>query len=254
MNLQNLLSQVRRACEDRNMIVDGDKVAVGLSGGKDSLALLTALARFQKFSPKKFELAAVTVDLGFPASLSEKETAKSKSRKKADPFLPLKEYCKSLSVPFYIIPSNIYSVVFEIRKEKNPCSLCSKMRRGILNTWLKENNFTKLALGHHADDLVETMLLSLFYEGRLSTFQPVSYMSQSSITLIRPLIYVYEKDLAAFSKTLPVMKNPCPANGGTERESMKNLIKSICKDIPIAKDRMFSALTHPERNNLWEVL
>jgi len=223
------------------MIKDGDKVAVGLSGGKDSLTLLTALSEFRKFSPQKFEIAAVTVDLGFRKNTS---------------FKPLINYCKKLGVPLHVIKSDIYSIVFKIRKEKNPCSLCSKLRRGILNSWLKNNGFNKLALGHHGDDLVETMLLSLFFEGRLSTFAPVSHMSNSGITLIRPMIYVFEKDIKniAAKLDLPVMNNPCPANGGTQREKMKNLIDNICIDIPIAKDRMLSALTHPERNNLWEII
>jgi len=238
MNLQTLLGCVRKALDDRKMIQDGDKVAVGLSGGKDSLALLTLLKAFQGFSPNKFELAAVTVDLGFEGG----------------DFTPLVNYCKELEVDFHLIPTKIAPIVFDIRKEKNPCSLCSKMRRGALNAYIKERGFNKLALGHHADDLVETLFLSLFYEGRLSTFQPVSYMSQSEITLIRPLIYIYEKDLALFSKDLPVMHNPCTVNGGTEREHMKNIIKDLCVKIPIAKDQMLTAITHPERNNLWEVL
>jgi len=238
MTLQKLLAYVRKACDERKMIEDGDRIAVGVSGGKDSLALLTAMKAFSRYSKNKFELAAVTVDLGF----------------KGGDFSPLIDYCKQIEVDFHLIPSNIAEIVFDIRKEKNPCSLCSKMRRGLLNAYIKEKGFNKLALGHHADDLVETLLLSLFYEGRLSTFQPVSWMSKADITLIRPLIYVYEKDLAQFSSNLPVMKNPCIDNGGTEREHMKNIIKNICKEIPIAKDQMLTALIHPERNNLWEVM
>ena len=237
MTLQKLLSYVRKACEDRNMITDGDRIAVGLSGGKDSLALLTALATYRRFSPAKFELTAVTVDLGFGADYGA-----------------LKTYCDTLNVPFHLIKTAIGQIIFEERKEKNPCSLCSKMRRGALNTFITKEGYHKLALGHHADDLVETLFLSLFYEGRLSTFAPVSFMDRSNVTLIRPLVYAYEKDIAAFAKDLPVVFNPCPVNHETQREYMKNLLKSVCKDIPIAKDRILSAITHPERNNLWKVI
>ena len=217
------------------MIADGDRIAVGLSGGKDSLALLSGLAAFRRFSPAQFELAAVTVDLGFGAD-----------------YAALEQYCASLDVPFYLVKTDIAPVIFEARKEKNPCSLCSKMRRGALNTFITQKGYRKLALGHHADDLIETFLLSLCYEGRLSAFAPVSLMDRSGVTLIRPLVYVYEQDIAAFAKSLPIVFNPCPVNHATQREYMKNLIKSICKDIPIAKDRMLSAIIHPERNNLWK--
>ncbi|MCL2797152.1 MAG: tRNA 2-thiocytidine biosynthesis TtcA family protein [Firmicutes bacterium] len=235
MTLQKLLSLMRKACDDQKMIADGEKIAVGLSGGKDSLALLTGLAAFRRFSPARFELCAVTVDLGFGADYGS-----------------LKQYCASLDVPFHLVKTEIAQIIFEARKEKNPCSLCSKMRRGALNTFITQNGYHKLALGHHADDLAETLLLSLFYEGRLSTFAPVSFMDRSGVTLIRPLVYVFERDIAAFAKSLPVAFNPCPVNHETQREYMKNLIKSICKDIPFAKDRILGAITHPERNNLWK--
>ncbi|MCL2061629.1 MAG: tRNA 2-thiocytidine(32) synthetase TtcA [Firmicutes bacterium] len=235
MTLQKLLSYVRRACDEKKMISAGDRIAVGLSGGKDSLTLLAGLAGFKRFSPAPFELSAVTVDLGFGADLGG-----------------LDAYCKQLEIPFHIVKTDIAEIIFNVRKEKNPCSLCSKMRRGALNTFLNQNGYNKLALGHHADDLVETFFLSLFYEGRLSVFSPVSFMDRSHITLIRPLIYAYEKDIAAFSKGLPIVHNPCPVNHETQREYMKKLIVSICKDIPFAKDRMLSAVTNPSRNNLWE--
>ena len=218
------------------MIQDGDRIAVGLSGGKDSLCLLAGLSALRRFSPARFELCAVTVDLGLGAD-----------------YAPLAAYCEGLDVPFKLIKTDIAEIIFETRKEKNPCSLCSKMRRGALNTFIVQEGYHKLALGHHADDLVETFLLSLCYEGRLSTFAPVSFMDRSGVTLIRPLIYLYEKDVAAFAaaRKLPIVHNPCPQNHETQREYMKNLIKSICGDIPFAKDRMLSALIHPERNNLW---
>lgn len=228
------MSDVRRAITDWNMICDGDRIAVGLSGGKDSLALLTALAAYRRFSPQSFTLRAVTVDLGMGADYS-----------------PLADYCRQLNVDFTLEKTDIGAVIFDERKEKSPCSLCSKMRRGALNSTLTKLGCNVLALGHHADDLAETMLLSLFYEGRISTFAPVSFMDRSGVTMIRPLIYSYEKDIAAFAKQLPVVHNPCPANHVTKREYMKELLRAVQKDIPIAKDRMVSAIIHPERNNLW---
>lgn len=236
MNMQKLLSYVRRAIEDHDMIEDGDRVAVGLSGGKDSLMLMTALANFRRFSPNKFTMTAVTIDLGFGADYKD-----------------LAEYCKSIDVEFNLVETDIKRIIFDERKEKSPCSLCSKMRRGALNTFITANGYNKLALGHHGDDLVETMLLSLCYEGRFSTFAPKSFMDRSGVTLIRPLVYAYEKDIANMAKGLPIVHNPCPVNHHTQREYMKNLIKHIQEDIPIAKDRMLSAIISPERNNLWEV-
>jgi len=236
MSLQNLLSGMRKAVTEYSMIHDGDKIAVGLSGGKDSLALLTVLKAYQRFSPEKFELKAITIDMGFPT---------------AD-YSQIQKYVDELNVEYEIVKTDIAEIIFDIRKEKNPCSLCSKMRRGALNTAVTKRGYTKLALGHHADDLVETMLLSLFYEGRLSTFSPVSYMDRTGVTLIRPFILIEEKNILAFSKNLPVAFNPCPADKQTNREYMKNLIKSVQKDIPIAKERMLGAITHPERNNLWD--
>lgn len=238
MTLQNILSTTRKAVDEYSMIDDGDKVAVGLSGGKDSLVLLKALSAFRRFSTHPFSLYAITIDMGIG---------------NVD-FEPLKKFCEEENVPYHIEKTDIGEIIFDIRKEKNPCSLCSKMRRGALNTTLKELGCNKLALGHHADDLIETMLLSLFYEGRLSTFAPVSLMDKSGVTLIRPLIYTYEKNITAYanSANLPITKSPCPANNETKREYMKNLIKTIQKDIPFAKERMFGAITSPDRYNLFD--
>ena len=230
-----MLSGLRKAVEDLHLIDDGDRIAVGLSGGKDSLALLTALAAFRRFSPAHFTLSAITIDLGLGAD-----------------YTPLEAYCRSLEVPYLLEKTDIGDIIFNIRKEKSPCSLCSKMRRGALATVMNREGMNKLALGHHADDLVETLFLSLFYEGRLSTFAPKATMSRSGVTVIRPLILLKEGDIAAFAKDLPVVENPCPVNHHTRREYVKNLIATIKQDIPIAKDRMIAALTHPERNNLWE--
>jgi len=157
-----------------------------------------------------------------------------------------------MDIPYKIVKTDLYEIIFNIRQEKNPCSLCSKMRRGALNNAITDMGVNKLALGHHADDVVETFLLSMIYEGRLSTFQPVSFMDRSGVTLIRPMIYLEEKDIRAHAKSLPVVHNPCPANHATQREYMKTLLKKLTSDIPFAKDRIFGALSHPERNNLWE--
>lgn len=233
---KKLLSLLRKACNDHAMIDDGDRVAVGLSGGKDSLALLSLLNSFRRFSPHRFSLIAITVDMGFEGI----------------DFSKLPEFCAELGVEHHIIRTEMAQIIFEARKEKNPCSLCSKMRRGALNSAVINLGCNKLALGHHADDLVETFFLSLFYEGRLSTFSPKSFMDRSGVTLIRPLVYAYEKDIAAFAKNLPVLHNCCPANHKTQRESMKNLIKSLQNDIPSVKERIFGAITNPDRNNLWD--
>lgn len=231
---------MRKAVTDYGMIKDGDHIAVGLSGGKDSLALLTCLAKYRAFSPEKYKLTAITVDLGF---------------KDADPapLEALKEYCRSLDVPYEIVKTEIGPIIFDIRKESNPCSLCAKMRRGALNAKCVEIGSNKLALGHHQEDMLETFLLSFMYEGRLSTFQPVSFMSRTGITLIRPMLYAEEGEIKGAAKRLnfPVAHNPCPVNHETQREYMKNLVKNICNDIPFAKDRMVSAITHPERYNLF---
>lgn len=238
MELQKILGSVRRAVETYNMIEDGDRVGVGLSGGKDSLVLLKALSAYRRFSPAKFELYAFTVDLGI-GNVN---------------FQPLIDFCAAENVPYHIEHTDIGQIIFEVRKETHPCSLCSKMRRGALNSLLIAKGVNKLALGHHADDLAETFLLSAFYEGRLSTFAPINLMDRSGVTLIRPLILTYEKNIAAYAKSagLPVTKNPCPANHETQREYVKNLIKSIQKDIPIAKDRLVSAIISADRYNLWD--
>lgn len=229
---------MRRAVEKYGMIESGDAVAVGLSGGKDSLVLLKALSAFRRFSLAPFTLKAITIDMGIG---------------NVD-FEPLKAFCVEENVPYIIEKTDIGEIIFDVRKEKNPCSLCAKMRRGALNTVLKAEGCNKLALGHHADDVVTTYLLSMIYEGRLSTFAPISYMSRSDVTLIRPLVLTDEKNIAAYAREagLPVTKSPCPANRETQREYMKNLIKSIQKDVPFARDRMVSAITSPERYNLWD--
>lgn len=239
MTIQNILSPLRKAIINYNMISSGDKIAVGLSGGKDSLTLMTALKAYQRFSPQKFELIAIIIDLGF------KETDKNQVE-------AIKKYCEKIDVQLNIIPTDIAAIVFDERKEKNPCSLCSKMRRGALCESAKKLGCNKIALGHHADDLIETFLLSMFYEGRLSTFLPVTYMDRTGITVIRPLLLIEEKDIISFAKELPVLFNPCPANKHTQREYIKNLIKNIQGDIPFVKERLHSAIISPDRYNLFD--
>lgn len=238
--MQKILSAMRRAIQDYHMIEDGDRVFVGLSGGKDSSLLLNALAAYRRFSPEKFTLEAITIDMGLV--------------KDGDPFAPLTAKCEELGVKHHIVKTDIAEIVFDARKESNPCSLCAKMRRGALNNKINELGGGKLALGHNADDVAETMLLSLIYEGRFSCFSPTAYMSNSQVSLIRPLIYIQEGDIksAVERLNLPIVENPCPMNHVSKREYAKDLIKHICKDVPFAKDRILGAIYHPERNNLWD--
>lgn len=235
MKLQQLLSYMRKAVNDYHMISDGDKIAVGISGGKDSLMLLTLLAAYQKFSEHNFELCGITVDMGF------KENA----------YQPIADYCEQLGVPYYVEKTDIAEIIFDVRKEKNPCSLCAKMRRGALNSKINELGYNKLALGHHKNDVVETFLLSLTYEGRLSTMQPISYMSRSGVTLIRPMVYIDERDIVGAARELPVCKNPCPSDKHSERETMKDVLKELSAKDPSISTKIANAIMHPERYNLW---
>ncbi len=238
MKMQQILSPLRRAVEEHNMIQAGDRIAVGLSGGKDSAALLGALAAFRRFSPSPFELIAVTVDMGAGAD-----------------YMPMREYCEKLGVRYIIEQTQLYEIIFVERKEKSPCSLCAKMRRGALNGVLVREGFNKLALGHHADDVAETLLMSMFYEGRLSTFKPVSAMTRSGITLIRPFIYTDERDISALcaDENIPVVHNPCPVNHETNREYMKELLRTVDKDSGYIADRNLKrAIFNPSRNSLWD--
>lgn len=229
MKLQQVLSRVRKAVDNYHMIEEGDKIAIGISGGKDSLCLLYALQSLQHFYPKKFSLVAVTVDLGFDNLNLEK----------------IKELCESLQVEYEIIKTEISKIVFDDRKESNPCSLCAKMRKGALNEAMKRHGCNKIAYAHHKDDVVETMLLSLLYEGRFHTFSPVTYLDRMDLTVIRPLMYMDEADVIGFIRKydVPVVKSPCPADGHTKREYVGNLLKQLNKENPGVKDRMFTAIT-----------
>lgn len=225
--MQQLMGMVRRCVDDYKMIEAGDKIAVGVSGGKDSLALLALLAGLQKYYPKPFELAALTIDMGLGMDFS-----------------PVEAYCRSLGVPYHRIETQIGPVIFDIRKEKNPCSLCAKMRRGALNDALKSLGFQKIALGHHYDDAVETFLLSLLYEGRLSCFQPVTYLSRMDVTQIRPMLYIGEKAVSSFARRmeLPVIENRCPADRSTKRQEVKELLVTLQKQYPDLKTKIFGAM------------
>lgn len=228
MKLQKLYSYVRRALNDYNMIEEGDKIAIGISGGKDSLALLYALAGIRKFYPVKFDIIAVTVDLGWENF----------------DLNPIKNLCDELEVDYHIIKTEIAKIVFEERKEDNPCSLCAKMRKGSLNEAIKELGCNKVAYAHHRDDVVETMMLSLMYEGRFHTFSPVTYLDKMEVTVIRPMIYVHEADVIGFVKryNVPVTKSPCPVDGYTKRQYAHDLIKDMIKVNPGVKNRMFTAI------------
>lgn len=237
--MQKLLSLTRKAIGDYKMIEDGDRIAVGLSGGKDSISLLAILAAYKKFAPEKFELVAINIDLGFKDTNQDEVEATRK-------------YCESIGVKFIVEHTQIYDIILE-RKEKSPCSLCSKMRRGALNSIAIKYGCNKLALGHHADDIIETFFLSLIYEGRISTFMPVSHMDRSGITLIRPFIYVEEKYLSGLTRryNLPIIHNPCPQDKNTKREDIKQLIAGLDEKYE-CKQHFMTALFHPERNNLWD--
>lgn len=228
MKLQQLLSYTRKAVEEYTMINEGDRIAVGISGGKDSLTLLYALHGLKRFYPQKFELCAVTVDLGY----SECD------------FTPVAELCKELDIPYHIIETDIAHILFEERKESNPCSLCAKMRKGALNQAVKELGFNKVAYAHHKDDIVETMLLSLLFEGRFYSFSPRTYLDRMDLTVIRPLMFVDEADVIGFQHKydLPVVKSRCPIDGYTKRQYAKEFVRDLNREHPGAKQRMFTAI------------
>ena len=238
-NIKRVLSYTRRAVDDYEMIRDGDKIAVGVSAGKDSLTLLCALADLRRFYPKKFDLCAITVDMGFEGT----------------DFSRIRQLCDELDVPYTVVPTEISRIIFDVRKEKNPCSLCAKMRRGALHTAAKELGCNTVALGHHFDDVVETFMLNLFFEGRLGCFQPVTYLSRMDIRLIRPMIYMPEKDVRYFAKSaeLPVVKSSCPADGNTQREEMKQLLAKLDRENRGLRYRIFGAIQRGEIDGFKEV-
>lgn len=238
--MQQVLSPMRRAIQDYKMISDGDRIFVGLSGGKDSVLLTAALAAYRRFSPESFTLEAISIDMGF--------------ERKDDADERLTDWCESLGVPRHIVRTDIAEIVFEARKEKSPCSLCAKMRRGALNNEINRLGGGTLALGHNADDVAETVLLSLLYEGRFSCFAPTAYMDKSAVKLIRPFIYIEECDIvgAVGRLGLPVVPSVCPEDKVTRREYAKQLIKQLTRDNPSAKRNIMGAVFHPERAALWQ--
>ena len=229
MNLQKLLSYTRRAVDDYGMIESGDKIAVGISGGKDSLALLYALNGLKRFYPNPFTIEAITVSVFKEMDLT-----------------PIKALCEELNVPYTVISTEIGEIVFKERKEENPCSLCAKMRKGAFNEQAKALGCNKVAYAHNKDDIVETMLMSLIYEGRFHSFSPYTYLDRMDLTVIRPLMYVPEADIIGFKNQyhLPVCKNPCPADGHTRREYVKNVVRTLTTENPGAKERMFTAIVN----------
>ena len=236
--LRRILSYTRRAVDDYEMIEDGDKIAVGISGGKDSMTLLCALAGLRRFYPKKYDVVAINLGMGFAAAgfcTAEEEGAEVEK---------MRELCRVLDVEFVHKSTEIANVVFNIREESNPCSLCSRMRRGALHDAAKECGCNKLALGHHFDDAVETFMMNLFNEGRIGCFSPVTYLSRKDITLIRPLIYAPEKNIRYFASHagLPVSSSPCPSDRDSERAHMKALLRDMTKEYKGLKHRIFGAM------------
>ncbi len=228
--MKRITSCVRKAVETYDMIQEGDKVAVGISGGKDSLVLLGALANLSRYYPKKFSVVGLTLDMGYDADYSK-----------------IKEYCNHFGVEHLVKKTNIKEVIFDYRKEENPCSLCAKMRRGALNDFAIENGCNRVALGHHNDDVLETFMLSLLYEGRINCFSPVTYLDRTGIYQIRPLIYVKERDIKGVVNRydVPVLKSSCPVDGVTKRQEIKDIIKNLDKTVnPGMKQRIFTAIAN----------
>lgn len=228
MKLQQLLSFTRKAVDEYQMIQEGDHIAVGISGGKDSLTLLYALHGLKRFYPNKFELSAITVDLGYEEFDLD----------------PVHELCQELGVPYKVVKTDIAHILFEERKESNPCSLCAKMRKGALNDVVKEMGCNKVAYAHHKDDIIETMLLSLIFEGRFHSFSPKTYLDRMDLTVIRPIMFVDEADVIGFKNkyNLPVVKSKCPVDGYTKRQYAKELVRQLNTEHPGAKNRMFTAI------------
>ena len=226
--MQRMMGLVRRCAADYRMIEPNDRIAVGVSGGKDSVTLLYLLAALREYYPEPFELTAITIDMGLPGM----------------DFSPIEALCARLNVPYRMVKTEIGPIIFDYRKEKNPCSMCAKMRRGALNQALLAQGFHKVALGHHYDDAVETFLMSLIFEGRLSCFQPVTYLDRTGVTQIRPMLYLTEGMIRNFveREQLPVVHNVCPADKHTKREEIKQLIVRLQQDYPDLKTRIFGAL------------
>ena len=225
--LQKVLSRVRQAAEHYDMIQAGDKIAVGVSGGKDSVALLAFLAELRKYNDKHFDIEAITIDMGLGMDYSS-----------------IAQLCERLDVKYNLVKTEIGPIIFDHRKEKNPCSMCSKMRRGALNQAILDRGMNKLALGHHYDDAVETFMMSLIYEGRISCFQPVTDLDRTGIIQIRPMLYLHEKTIDSFvtRNELPIITNRCPVDKYTKREEIKQLVYDLSATYPDLKERIFGAM------------
>ena len=231
-NIERLLSRTRKAVEEYSMIEDGDRIAVGVSGGKDSLALLCALAKLKRVLGIDYTVVAITIDMGLEGM----------------DFSKIADLCQDLGVEYHIIKTQIYEIIFKVREEKSPCSLCSRMRRGALHDACKELGCNKLALGHHYDDVVETFMLNLFFEGRIGAFRPVTYLSRKDLTMIRPLIYAPEREIKSFAKgaSLPIVETKCPADGNTERAKMKDYLAIFEKEHHGLYHRILGAIQRGE--------
>lgn len=236
MDYKKLMKKFKRAIEDFNLIEDGDKIAIGISGGKDSLTLLYLLSIYKKISPKKFDLVGISLDPGNGCDFSSVEILS-----------------KKLNIEYHIIPTDISNIVFNIKKEKKPCSLCAKLRRGMLNSSAKDLNCNKIALGHHKNDAIETLLMSMFYEGRINCFTPKTYLSRMDVTVIRPMVYIDENEIKSFIKdsNIEIVKNPCPADGKTKRQFIKNLTYNLKAEIPDVQINLLKSLTNIEQLNIW---
>ncbi len=229
MKLQRLYSLTRKAIDSYQMIDDGDHIAIGISGGKDSLTLLYALHGLMQFYPKKFTLSAITIDLGLGNfDLSS-----------------ISRLCQDFAIPYQIIHTDIGKILFQERQETNPCSLCAKLRKGAFNKAASNLGCNKVAYAHHQEDLIETMLLSLIYEGRFYAFSPYTYLDRIQLAVIRPMMLIPEADIIGFQNKyhLPVCKNPCPIDGHTKREYVKKLSTILEKENPGVKKRLFHAIT-----------
>ena len=235
--MKTTLGSIRRADEEFSMIQPGDKVAVGVSGGKDSLLLLRAMALYRMVRHQDFDLCGIMLTTG----KEKPDTSK------------IEAMAEEIGVPLMVRHTELYEILFEIRKDPNPCALCAKMRRAMLCDAAKEMGANKLALGHHRDDALETLLMSLLYEGRLHTFHPCSYMSRSQLTVIRPMIFLPEKHVIHMQKVvdLPVMEKSCPVDGHTKRQEMKELLDDLCRRYPTAREMMLRALRNHRQYGLW---
>ena len=230
--MKHILSRLRRAVEEYHMIADGDRIAVGVSGGKDSLVALMAMKQLQRFYPKQFYLEAITIDMGFDNM----------------DFSAVERLCAELNIPYYTEQSDIKQIIFDYRKEENPCSLCANLRRGAMCTAAKERGIDKIVYGHHFDDVINTFYLSLLYEGRLNCFAPVTYLERMDVTVLRPLIYVEEKDVMRYAEKvhLPVVKSTCPADKHTKRQYVADLLDALDQENPGLRKRIFTAVQKSE--------